>query len=96
MKLSLGIAMAVIMQSFGGIWYIATLDSTVANNEAAVGVLEETISEMEERTDELEKKDALIELEFRSIMADHKSFNEVLRQLGVVGYGDNRRYGDYD
>ena len=96
MKLSLGIAVAVIVQSFGGIWYIAQLDSTVANNESAVVAIEETISEMEERTDELEKKDVLIENEMRTIMSDHEGFNEVLRQLGIVGYGDNRKYGDYD
>ena len=96
MKLSLGIALAVIVQSFGGIWYIAQLDSTVADNESAVIALEETISEVDERTDELEKKDVLIENEMRTIMSDHQSFNEVLRQLGVVGYGDNRKYGDYE
>jgi hypothetical protein len=96
MKLSLGIVMAIVVQSFGGIWYIAQLDSTVANNESAVVALEETMSEVDERTDELEKKDVLIENEMRTIMSDHQSFNDVLRQLGVVGYGDNRRYGDYD
>jgi hypothetical protein len=96
MKLSLGIVMAIVAQSFGGIWYVAQLDSTVSSTESAVIAMEETISEMEERTDELEKTDALIILEFRSIMADHEGFNEVLRTLGIAGYGDNRKYGDYD
>jgi hypothetical protein len=96
MKLSLGIVMAVIVQSFGGIWYIATLDSTVASNEAAVIALESTISEMDDYIDELEKKDVLIENEMRTIQSDHQGFNEVLRTIGLAGYGDNRKYGDYD
>ena len=31
----------------------------------------------------------------RTIMSDHSSFGEVLKDLGKSGYGDNRQYGNY-
>ena len=96
MKLSLGIVMAIGAQSFGGIWYVAQLDSTVSSTESAVIAMEETISEMDERIDRLETRSDVIENEMRTIMSDHEGFNEVLRTLGIAGYGDNRKYGDYD
>ena len=36
-----------------------------------------------------------MENEMRTIMSDHSGFNEVLKQLNLSGYGDNRTYGDY-
>ena len=57
--------------------------------------LEDLIDEVEGRVDALETKDALIENEMRTIMSDHSSFNEVLKDLGKSGYGDSRQYGDY-
>ena len=57
--------------------------------------LEYLIDEVEGRVDALETKDALIENEMRTIMSDHSSFNEVLKDLGKSGYGDSRQYGDY-
>jgi len=96
MKLSLGIVMAIVAQSFGGIWYVAQLDSTVSSTADSVAALEETISEMDERIDVLETRSDVIENEMRTIMADHGQFADVLRTLGIAGYGDNRKYGDYD
>ena len=57
--------------------------------------LEEAIEELEDRIASLETKDALIENEMRTIMSDHSGFNEVLKQLNLSGYGDNRTYGEY-
>ena len=96
MKLSLGIVMAIVAQSFGGIWYVAQLDSTVSSTADSVAALEATVSEMDERIDRLETRSDVIENEMRTIMADHGQFTEVLRSIGIAGYGDNRRYGDYD
>ena len=72
------------------IWYIAQLDSTVTNNTVALESLEafddtaliEAIEDFDNRLDDIEKKQAIIENEMRSIMSDHSSFNEVLKDLG--------------
>lgn len=96
MKLSLGIVMAIVAQSFGGIWYVAQLDSTVSSTADSVAALEATVSEIDERIDRLETRSDVIENEMRTIQSDHQGFNDVLRTIGLVGYGDNRKYGDYD
>ena len=54
-----------------------------------------TIDELEDRLGELETTDALMNNEMRTIMSDHSGFNEVLKQLNLSGYGDNRTYGEY-
>ena len=54
-----------------------------------------SIEEVEDRLIELETTDALIDNEMRTIMSDHSGFNEVLKQLNLSGYGDNRAYGEY-
>ena len=103
MKLVVGIIVAIVAQAFGMIWYIAQLDSTVTNNAVAIEGLEvfddtaliETMEDFDGRLDDIEKKQAIIENEMRSIMSDHSSFNEVLKDLGKSGYGDSRQYGNY-
>ena len=57
--------------------------------------LEATIDELEDVVDKVKTKQAVIENEIRTIMSDHSGFNEVLKELGKEGYGDNRKYGDY-
>jgi len=54
-----------------------------------------TVAEFEDRLDELEKTDALINNEMRTIMSDHAGFGDVLKDLNMSGYSDNRTYGDY-
>ena len=54
-----------------------------------------SIEEIEDRLHELETTDALIDNEMRTIMSDNSGFNEVLKQLNLSGYGDNRTYGEY-
>ena len=53
------------------------------------------VEELEDSVNELETTDALMNNEMRTIMSDHSGFNEVLKQLNLSGYGDNRTYGDY-
>ena len=53
------------------------------------------VEELEDSLNELETTDALMNNEMRTIMSDHSGFNEVLKQLNLSGYGDNRTYGDY-
>ncbi len=103
MKVMVGIIVAIVAQAFGMIWYIAQLDSTVTNNTTAIESVEEfddtelweIIDTLTERVVELEKTDSVIENEMRTIMSDHSSFNDVLKDLGKSGYGDNRQYGNY-
>jgi hypothetical protein len=103
-KLPIGVIGLIIAQAFGVIWYMSQLDSTVAQNTTAIesfeeydsSGLEEAIEDLEDRIAELETTDKLIQNEFRTIMADHSSFNDVLRDMGKSGYSDNREYGNYE
>ena len=103
MKVMVGIIVAIVAQAFGMIWYIAQLDSTVTNNTTAIESVEEfddaelweIIDTLTERVVELEKTDSVIENEMRTIMSDHSSFNDVLKDLGKSGYGDSRQYRNY-
>ena len=102
-KLPIAVIGVIVAQAFGIIWYVAQLDSTVSNNTTAIESLEvyddsdllEAIEEFDNRLDEIEKQQAIIENEMRTIMSDHSSFNEVLKELGQTGYGDSREYGNY-
>ena len=102
-KLPIAVIGIIVAQAFGIIWYVAQLDSTVSNNTTAIESMEiyddtetlELLKVLEERLDELEKKDAIIENEMRTIMSDHQGFNDVLKEMGKSGYGDNREYGNY-
>ena len=60
-----------------------------------VDELWEQIDDIESRIIDLETTDALIDKEMRSIMSDHSGFNDVLKELNLSGYGDNRTYGGY-
>ena len=41
MKVSIGLVIAIIVQAFGLIWYVAQLDSTVTNLDTSVVALQE-------------------------------------------------------
>ena len=102
-KLPITVIGIIVAQAFGIIWYVAQLDSSVSNNTATIenyqefddSELLEAFNKFENRLDELEKKDAIIENEMRTIMSDHMGFNDVLKEMGRSGYGDNRQYGNY-
>jgi len=102
-KLPIAVIGIIVAQAFGIIWYVAQLDSTVSNNTVTIESMEEyddtetveILQLLEKRLDELEKKDAIIENEMRTIMSDHMGFNDVLKEMGKSGYGDNRQYGNY-
>ena len=109
-KVPIAVIGIVVAQAFGIIWYVATLDSTVKNNTTAIENIEEfdastlwesiedfttTLEGFDNRLDEIEKQQAIIENEMRTIMSDHSSFNDILKELGKEGYGDNREYGNY-
>ena len=103
-KLPIAVIGVIVAQAFGIIWYVAQLDSTVTNNTTAIenyqefddSELLEAFNQLENRLDEIEKKDAIIENEMRTIMADHENIGKALDDLGKGSYSDNRRkYGDY-
>ncbi len=106
-KLPVGIIGIIIAQAFGIIWYVAQLDSTVSESEKNISELQaqhmeatrrfvELTEKMDKQLAELEKKDALIDNEMRTIMGDHNGFSNVLKTIGISGYGDTRTYGGYD
>tara|TARA_R110002074_G_scaffold120312_3_gene253923 strand:- start:174 stop:527 length:354 start_codon:yes stop_codon:yes gene_type:complete len=106
-KLPVGIIGIIIAQAFGIIWYVAQLDSTVSESEKNISELQaqhmeatrrfvELTEKMDKQLAELEKKDALIDNEMRTIMGDHNGFSDVLKTIGISGYGDTRTYGGYD
>ena len=106
-KLPVGIIGIIIAQAFGIIWYVAQLDSTVSESEKNISELQaqhmeatrrfvELTEKMDKQVSELEKKDALIDNEMRTIMGDHNGFSNVLKTIGISGYGDTRTYGGYD
>ncbi len=102
-KLPIAVIGVIVAQAFGIIWYVAQLDSTVSNNTDSINSMEvfddtnllETIADFDNRLDEIEKQQAIIENEMRTIMSDHQGFNDVLKEMGKEGYGDNRQYGNY-
>ena len=102
-KLPIGIIGVIIAQAFGIICYVAQLDSSVEKNTDNVAAVQaqyaeatKRILELNEKIAELEKKDAIIDNEMRTIMGDHDGFNDVLKTIGISGYGDTRTYGGYD
>jgi len=102
-KLPIGIIGVIIAQAFGIIWYVAQLDSSVEENTDNVAAVQaqyaeatKRLLELNEKIAELEKKDAIIDNEMRTIMGDHDGFNDVLKTIGISGYGDTRTYGGYD
>ena len=102
-KLPIGIIGVIIAQAFGIIWYVAQLDSSVEENTDNVAAVQaqyaeatKRLLELNEKIAELEKKDAIIDNEMRTIMSDHSGFNDVLKTIGISGYGDTRTYGGYD
>ena len=93
-----------VMQETQSTVDVAVLQNEVDNLKAQIlevpefdtGDLWFTIDEMEDRLGDLETMDAIMENEMRTIMSDHSGFNDVLKELNLSGYGDNRAYGDYD
>ncbi len=89
-------AFTILVSSIG---WVLSLQMTVAATEKDIAELKQqivAIKEIEEVVDEVDKKQAIIENEMRSIMSDHSGFTEILRGLGIDGYGDKREYGNYD
>ena len=74
---------------------ILKLRSTKKPATGAQSTDKEVLAELEDRIVDLETIDAIIENEMRTIMSDHSNFNDVLKDMGKSGYGDNRQYGSY-
>ena len=106
-KLPIAVIFVIVAQFFGIIWYMAQLDSTVTGltedvesiqSIDVVDELSETLEGLEERLDAIEKEQAVIVNEYRTIMADHSSFSEALKELNkssLLPTGEKREYGGY-
>ena len=91
MKMVVGLVVAIVALAFGMIWYIAIENI----EEFDPTELWEALDDITKRLVELERIDSVMENEMRTIMSDHSNFNEVLKDMGKSGYGDNRQYGNY-
>ena len=89
-KLPVAVIFVIVAQAFGLIWYMAQLDSTVSTLTDDVATIQsidvaeelsETLEGLEERLDAIETEQAIIVNEYRTIMADHSSFSEALKEL---------------
>jgi len=106
-KLPIAVIFVIVAQAFGLIWYMAQLDSTVATLADDVAIIQsidvaeelsETLEALEERLDAIELEQAVIVNEYRTIMADHHSFAETLKELNqssLLPTGEKREYGGY-
>ena len=77
---------------------LSNLKQTVDNWAAPEVNLEElweAVDDFDDRLDDIETQQAIIENEMRTIMSAHMAFNDILKELGKEGYGDNREYGNY-
>ena len=89
-KLPVAVIFVIVAQAFGLIWYMAQLDSTVSTLTDDVAPIQsidvaeelsETLEGLEERLDAIETEQVVIVNEYRTIMADHSSFSEALKEL---------------
>jgi uncharacterized protein YoxC len=97
-KLPIAVIGVIVMQAFGIIWYMSGQDSAVSELQNTVSAMEETVAEISDEIEELSKTQALITNEYRSIMADHNSFSETLKEMGqssALPSGERRAYGGY-
>ena len=106
-KLPVAVIFVIVAQAFGLIWYMAQLDSTVSTLTDDVATIQsidvaeelsETLEGLEERLDAIETEQAIIVNEYRTIMADHSSFSEALKELNkssLLPSGEKREYGGY-
>ena len=95
-----------VMQESQATVDVAVLQTTVEGLKETLNSLEAfDSSDLEQALDELEARltivsttQAVISNEMRTIMSDHKTFADVLRQLelsGVLPSGEKRAYGNY-
>ncbi len=81
MKVSIGLVIAIIVQAFGLIWYVAQLDSTVNNLDTSVATIQEaqTTVDIAVLQADLENLKRLVEdLDFESIEDKNKQVLEAV------------------
>ena len=81
MKVSIGLVIAIIVQAFGLIWYVAQLDSTVTNLDTSVTSIQEaqTTVDIAVLQADLENLKRLVEdLDFESIEDKNKQVLEAV------------------
>ena len=88
------IPVAVII--IGLIGWIVTLRGNIDSALGTIEELQEVQQENSELLADVVTRQALVENEMRTIMADHSGFNDVLRELGESGLiTERRQYGSY-
>ena len=90
--------------AISGMPSVVVLEADLANLKETIEYIAEdsyldgvwaSIDALDDRIDDIEKQLAVANNEMRTIMAEHRNFNDILKELGIKGYGDTREYGNY-
>lgn len=90
--------------AISGMPSVVVLEADLANLKETIEYIAEdsyldgvwaSIDALDDRIDDIEKQLAVANNEMRTIMAEHRNFNDILKELGMEGYGDTREYGNY-
>ena len=90
MKVSIGIVIAIIVQAFGIIWYVAQLDSTVKNLDTTVSSMQESqanvdLAVLQTELDNLIEKVAILSEQEEVDLSDiEQSITELETALGLI------------
>tara|TARA_R100000008_G_C3564117_1_gene158067 strand:- start:720 stop:1145 length:426 start_codon:yes stop_codon:yes gene_type:complete len=88
MKVSIGLVIAIIVQAFGLIWYVAQLDSTVTNLDTSVSSLQEQattvdVAVLQKDLENIKEKIAMMD-EMHSMKFDPSELEESIDELEKI------------
>ena len=88
MKVSIGLVIAIIVQAFGLIWYVAQLDSTVTNLDTSVVALQEQattvdVAVLQKDLENIKEKIAMMD-EMHSMKFDPSELEEAIDELEKI------------
>ena len=88
MKVSIGLVIAIIVQAFGLIWYVAQLDSTVTNLDTSVGALQEQattvdVAVLQKDLENIKEKIAMMD-QMHSMKFDPSELEEAIDELDKI------------
>ena len=88
MKVSIGLVIAIIVQAFGLIWYVAQLDSTVNNLDTSVVALQEQattvdVAVLQKDLENIKEKIAMMD-EMHSMKFDPSELEEAIDELEKI------------
>ncbi len=88
MKVSIGLVIAIVVQAFGIIWYVAQLDSTVESLDASVATLQEQattvdVAVLQKDLENIKEKIAMMD-EMHSMKFDPSELEEAIDDIEKI------------